>query len=197
MSEKELIFGLKMLLLPGAKIRSISVYCMVVSDTRNEQNGGDMNEGDFRYRQLEMWLSLRGSKKEFLDLLPHSHLPGDFMLRPATYHALFPVNLYAKFVFRRLRFRRVRISADRLLGLRPSVRNVQNCRTDFHEIIVAPSNFPSSSSNIIATLRYCLCSHPCIAHAQHVDPVAVARTDLTTTWTYLQAVTIKLVFKSF
>jgi hypothetical protein len=59
-ANKELIFGLQLLLLAGAKIWCIAVYsyCMVASDTSNEQNGGDMNESDFQYWQLEMWLSL-------------------------------------------------------------------------------------------------------------------------------------------
>jgi len=114
------------------------------------------------------------------------------MLRPAPYHARLPVLLYTKYVFRRLR-----IPADGLLVLRPPIRNVQNPWTVLHEIIVAPFNFPSSLSNIIANLRYCLCSHPCTAHAQHVGPVAGARTGLTTTWAHLQAVKIKLIFELF
>jgi hypothetical protein len=48
-----------MLPLPGAKIRFIYVK-MVASDTRDKQNGGDMNEREFWYRQrqLKMWLSV-------------------------------------------------------------------------------------------------------------------------------------------
>jgi len=102
---KELIFGLQMLPLPGAYNRFIAVYCMIGYGTSRKQNGGDMNESEFRYQQLNMWLSLRGLKKESPDRPPPpSHLPGGLMLCPATYHALFPVILYTKFLFRRLRF---------------------------------------------------------------------------------------------
>ena len=115
---------------------------------RNEQNGGDMNESEFWYRQLEMWTSLRRSSKESLDRLPIFTPPCTFYASPCNVPRYIPGTSVQKILILTIAFfRRVRIPADRLLGLRTSVRNVQNRWTDLHEIIDAPSHFPSSSSN--------------------------------------------------
>ena len=93
--DKEMVFGLQMQLLPGAKIRFIAVNCMVVSGTSSEQNGGDMNESEFRYRQLEIWLSLRGSKKESLDRSPFTS-PWSFDASPCN----LPRSIPGSFVYK-------------------------------------------------------------------------------------------------